>query len=470
MGMDGRINIGFHTRIFVMVLMICWVLVGTFVVFQYQREKEFKTILLDSQLQTFNSGIIEDLRCGLTADSAASHVTSPVNDIRLTLIARDGKVIYDNNDKTPFPTTDHNNRPEVLEARMKGHGHSSERHSQSDDVSYFYSAQRSEEMGDDGVVVRSAAPYTHSLREFLKIDSRLIWFMIILTLFMSFFAYFATRKISTSIKRLNVFAGKAEKGEEIYEDEAFPKDELGSIASHIVRLYVQRDEGYREALRQEQDKIRLKKQLTNNINHELKTPVASILVSLELLREHPEMDESMKRDFMDRLYSNATRLDNLLKDISEITRMDEGIGVIRKSAVRLKPLIDNVVRDMRLRTDMKIVVDVPDITVIGNCSLLESVFKNLIDNAIAYSGGDTIVVKCDNECNFIVSDNGCGIPQEHLPYIFERFYRIDKGRSRESGGTGLGLAIVRNAVAIHGGKIKAESNKGLTFRFNLKYP
>ncbi len=466
MGMDGRINIGFHTRIFVMVLMICWVLVGTFVVFQYQREKEFKTILLDSQLQTFNSGIIEDLRCGLTADSAASHVTSLVNDIRLTLIARDGKVIYDNNDKTPFPTTDHNNRPEVLEARMKGHGHSSERHSESDDVSYFYSAQ----MGDDGVVVRSAAPYTHSLREFLKIDSRLIWFMIILTLFMSLFAYFATRKISTSIKRLNVFAGKAEKGEEIYEDEAFPKDELGSIASHIVRLYVQRDEGYREALRQEQDKIRLKKQLTNNINHELKTPVASILVSLELLREHPEMDESMKRDFMDRLYSNATRLDNLLKDISEITRMDEGIGVIRKSAVRLKPLIDNVVRDMRLRTDMKIVVDVPDITVIGNCSLLESVFKNLIDNAIAYSGGDTIVVKCDNECNFIVSDNGCGIPQEHLPYIFERFYRIDKGRSRESGGTGLGLAIVRNAVAIHGGKIKAESNKGLTFRFNLKYP
>lgn len=100
--MDGRINIGFHTRIFVMVLMICWVLVGTFVVFQYQREKEFKTILLDSQLQTFNSGIIEDLRCGLTADSAASHVTSPVNDIRLTLIARDGKVIYDNNDKTPL--------------------------------------------------------------------------------------------------------------------------------------------------------------------------------------------------------------------------------------------------------------------------------------------------------------------------------------------------------------------------------
>lgn len=282
--MDGRINIGFHTRIFVMVLMICWVLVGTFVVFQYQREKEFKTILLDSQLQTFNSGIIEDLRCGLTADSAASHVTSPVNDIRLTLIARDGKVIYDNNDKTPFPTTDHNNRPEVLEARMKGHGHSSERHSQSDDVSYFYSAQ----MGDDGVVVRSAAPYTHSLREFLKIDSRLIWFMIILTLFMSFFAYFATRKISTSIKRLNVFAGKAEKGEEIYEDEAFPKDELGSIASHIVRLYVQRDEGYREALRQEQDKIRLKKQLTNNINHELKTPVASILV-------HLNFSESIRR-------------------------------------------------------------------------------------------------------------------------------------------------------------------------------
>ena len=152
----------------------------------------------------------------------------------------------------------------------------------------------------------------------------------------------------------------------------------------------------------------------------------------------------------------------MLKDVSVITRMDEGTSMIEKEPIDLRELVDEVAEEERLRTDMRIVTDVPQIVIDGNRQLLESVFRNLIDNAIAYSGGTEISITADSDGNFTVADNGCGIPEEHLPHIFERFYRVDKGRSRAAGGTGLGLAIVKNAVALHGGCITAANDNGLT--------
>ncbi len=460
----NRIRFSFHSRVLLLVLTMSWLLVGTFMVFQYRREKAFKEQLLDCELQMHNRRILDDIARGVPVDSIIDHIGSPLDNLRISLIDNDGNVIFDNNDSTPFPSGDHNSRPEVIEARKSGIGHSVSRYSVSDNCSYFYSAMR----GDDGIVIRSAAPYTHSLQEVLKADSSILWIMIAFAIVLSLASYVASHKISLSIRRLNLFAEKAEKGERIYNDEAFPHDELGSIASHIVRLYIQRDEQHREALRQEKDKIRLKKQLTNNINHELKTPVASILVCLELLRDHPEMlPEEKKRELNDRIFANAQRLNSLLKDVAAITRMDEGEEMIEKAPVNLAELVNDVVAEERLRTSMNITVDMPQLKISGNRQLLESIFRNLIDNAISYSGGSEIVIKADSEGNFTVSDNGCGVPDEHLPHIFERFYRIDKGRSRGAGGTGLGLSIVRNAVGIHGSDISVTNNGGLQFRFRL---
>lgn len=460
----NRIRFSFHSRVLLLVLTMSWLLVGTFMVFQYRREKAFKEQLLDCELQMHNRRILDDIARGMPVDSIIDHIGSPLDNLRISLIDNDGNVIFDNNDSTPFPSGDHNSRPEVIEARKSGIGHSVSRYSVSDNCSYFYSAMR----GDDGIVIRSAAPYTHSLQEVLKADSSILWIMIAFAIVLSLASYVASHKISLSIRRLNLFAEKAEKGERIYNDEAFPHDELGSIASHIVRLYIQRDEQHREALRQEKDKIRLKKQLTNNINHELKTPVASILVCLELLRDHPEMlSEEKKRELNDRIFANAQRLNSLLKDVAAITRMDEGEEMIEKAPVDLAELVNDVVAEERLRTSMNITVNMPQLKISGNRQLLESIFRNLIDNAISYSGGSEIVIKADSEGNFIVSDNGCGVPDEHLPHIFERFYRIDKGRSRAAGGTGLGLSIVRNAVGIHGSDISVTNNGGLQFRFRL---
>lgn len=463
MAMAGKIRFSFHHKVLIALLALCWTLVTVFTIFQYHREKIYRTELMNMELQMHNDRIIDNLEKGEDIDSMVSSIRTPIPHLRITLIDNNGNVIYDNNDLTPFPETNHNNRPEIIKARKNGSGYSVGRHSQSDDTDYFYSAT----LMPGGHIVRSAAPYNHILRDFLKADSSFLWIMLAVTVAVSIAGYFIARRITTSISNLNSFAEKAEKGERIYEDWAFPHDELGNIAGNIVKLYVQRDQRHQEAITQERDKIRLKKQLTNNINHELKTPVASIKICADLLRDHPELPDSKRNEFIDRICANTQRLTSMLEDVSSITRMDDGAGVIEKEKLNLRELIDNVTDSESLRTDMTIHTDIPDIEIAGNRHLLESVFRNLIDNAIAYSGGSEIWITADNKGNFIFRDNGCGVPEEHLPHIFERFYRIDKGRSRSKGGTGLGLAIVKNAIAIHGGNIKASNDSGLRFDFRL---
>jgi len=444
-------------------LTLCWVLVGTFMLFQYQREKRFKTELLNTQLQMHNSRILDDLKRGDSMESVMKRIGTPLDGLRVTLIDKDGNVVYDNNDSTPFPTANHNNRPEVVESRRNGTGYTVERWSESDDADYFYSAR----LGDNGMVVRCAVPYGNSLQSFLRADRTFLWIMAAMTLIVSLAGYFITRRISLSISRLNVFAEKARKGESIYDADAFPDDELGSIASNIVRLYAERDIQHKAALAQERDKIRLKKQLTNNINHELKTPVASILVCADLLTDHPEISAEKRAGFIGRIRAGALRLNSLLNDVATITRMDDGASLIRKEPLEIAEIVEEIADEERLRTDMRIVSDIPPLTVMANKTLIESIFRNLMDNAITYSGGTEITITADRNGNFTFRDNGAGIPEEHLPHIFERFYRIDKGRSRAMGGTGLGLSIVRNAVAIHGGTITATNDSGLRFDFRL---
>jgi two-component system OmpR family sensor kinase len=463
MDMDGRTDtrFSFQLRILLLLLGSCWLLAGTFMVFQYHREKEYKTGMMNTRLQMHNARLLDDLRKGEPIGNIVSRISSPTENLRVTLIGRDGKVIYDSSGATP--TSDHNTRPEVRAARVKGEGYAIERVSEEDNTTYFYSALA----GDDGMVVRSAAPYTHSLVEFLAIDRTILFIMCGMTLVISIIGLLATHKVTVSIRRLNQFAERAGNGDSIYEGYSFPHDELGSIAANIVKIYVQRDQQHRETIRLEQDKARLKKQLTNNINHELKTPVASILVSLDLLDDHPDLPETKKRELMGRIRGNAGRLSALLKDVSTITRMEDGQGMIDKKRIDLTALINDIADEARPRTEMQIDVNIPRLWINGDRMLLESIFHNLIDNAIAHSEGSEIHITADEAGNFKVWDNGKGIDARHLPHIFERFYRVDDGRTRSTGGTGLGLSIVKNAVAVHGGSIRAVSTKGLLFEFNL---
>ena len=368
----------------------------------------------------------------------------------------------------------------MAEAVARGTGYTIRRHSESTHRNYFYSAMLGEEH-----IVRTAVPYSLPLSEVLAADREFLWFMLGVTLLMSVAGYFATRRLGQNITRLNEFAQRAERGERIDTPGAFPHDELGEISSHIIRLYARlqkttadRDREHALALHEEQEKIRIKKQLTNNINHELKTPVAAIQGYLETLLANPGLDAEKRTDFLEKSAAQTGRLRSLLADISTMTRMDEASELIRKEPVVLNDLIAETAADMELKPAeqrLRVNVDFPrQVEVVGSPSLLASVFRNLADNAAAYSGGRDIFIRLvddtPEECTILFADNGIGIGEEHLPHIFERFYRIDKGRSRKQGGTGLGLAIVKNAVAIHGGTITARNRDrgGLEFVFTLK--
>lgn len=222
----------------------------------------------------------------------------------------------------------------------------------------------------------------------------------------------------------------------------------------------------------------LRRQLTQNIAHELKTPVASILGYTETLMDNPDIDQATRQQFIQRTHHQAERLTSLLSDIATLNRMDYAPDMIQKERVDVARLFSDIVQETQptlAQHNMTMRNCLPgEVVVEGNPSLIYSIFRNLLDNAINYAGdGTTVEVSVkeqDNAWQFSFSDNGVGIAEEHLPRLFERFYRVDKSRSRKMGGTGLGLSVVKNAVVLHGGTITAQASQphGLCFLFTLK--
>ena len=470
----------YSRRLFLWLLGYSLLLIGAFVAFQYHREKEFKAGEINAQLQLINSYILTELSEGVKPRDIRLDEFHPFDDLRVSIIAADGKVLYDNS-LDSLPSSNHLDRSEIQQAMRHGSGFAQRRHSSSTGTTYFYSARRS----PDGCIVRTAVPYTLSFDDLLRADYGFLWVMGLIALAMCTLGCFATRRVGEHISRLNRFATSVENGEQIHGIEPFPRDELGQISSNIIRIYArlqqanaERDARHREALHQQQEKERIKKQLTNNINHELKTPVAAVRVCVETMLEHPDMDAARRRDFLMRCLSGTDRLQRLLADVSLITRMDDGCDSIVRSAVNLTDIIRSTVDEHRPVADARgLVIDCrlgAPLTVVGNASLLEAVFNNLIDNAISYSGGDRITIwlisAAEGRIVLGFSDNGHGVEAEHLPRLFERFYRIDKGRSRAAGGTGLGLSIVKNALLIHGGSITVANSSGDGLRFRIVIP
>ena len=223
---------------------------------------------------------------------------------------------------------------------------------------------------------------------------------------------------------------------------------------------------------------RMRRELTQNIAHELKTPVASILGYTDTILSSPDMTEEMKNQFIVRTNVQAHRLTTLLQDISTLNRMDYAKDLIKIERVNVSVLFADIAQETAIALEkrrMSLRNSLPQgIIVHGSYALIYSIFRNLIDNAINYAGeGTTIEVYAKpygDYWQFTFKDNGIGIPASHLSRIFERFYRIDKGRSRDMGGTGLGLSIVKNAVLFHGGNINVSTpaSGGLQFDFSLK--
>ena len=476
-------------KLYFSVLTVFLVFAVSFIVFQQNREKQFKISTLTLKLANYNELLMEDLLLsnsqGILLSDSVDMVDSvrvaeaklqefvrehESKDLRVTLVKPDGTVLFDNMSKNFRHFANHAKREEIAEALKVGQGTSVERQSKTLKQDYFYVASY---FPKAQLIVRTALPYNNDLAKSLQADQHYIWFAIFAIILLTVVLYRFTYRLGKNVSKLTIFAYKADHNESLeVEDLAkFPDDELGEIAERIIKMYKRV-----QTTRKEQDI--LKRQLTQNIAHELKTPVASIQGYLETILDNPHINEQTKEQFLQRCYAQSERLTSLLHDISTLNRLDDGSDMIDFEAVDITQLVADITKETALvRQERKMTFDnqLPErIVVKGNRSLLYSVFRNLTDNAIAYAGeGRTITLEAKeqgNKWHFIFRDNGQGVPPEHQARLFERFYRVDKGRSRKMGGTGLGLAIVKNAVLLHGGTIRVSNlpEGGLKFEFTIK--
>lgn len=380
-----------------------------FGIYEYRREHAFRVDILHSQLQLNNYHYLEQ---------------RGERGIRVTVIDTLGNVLYDTEKDDVKRMGNHLWREEIQEALHLGSGYAIKRASETNGEKYFYSATR---FGDR--IVRSSVPYSAELTASLEHDY-------------TFFYYTA-----------------------------------GILALIATAMYFRHRYEHSE-----QEKHRIKRQLTENAAHELKTPAATIEGYLETLVSNPSMPEGKRLDFLQRCHAQSRRMSRLLSDMSMLSRLDATQEMENgkladdkrvDAALILRQIEEETASQFRDR-NIQLQTDIPTtLPMQGDASLLYSLFRNIFNNVLAYATDATYFRVQARIAGGILhitfTDNGPGVPAEHLPHIFERFYRIDKGRSRRLGGTGLGLAIVKNIALQYGGSAIAQATPGggLTIEIEL---
>lgn len=488
--MGSRRRFSYRWRLFLPIIAMMWLLLIVMVFYHYTSEMQARRDSLREQVASINSRVLAAYENSMDLPAYLDFISSYTDNSLLDEVMVS---VFDNTTgKTicaigPSPEqvremnmSDVPEEPkEIIEARKSGRAIA---YRLIADKMFYVSANKS---NDGRITVHTALPYTIALTDSLR-NKPSFWIIIgVIAVAMTLMVNYTSKYMSKSVRLLRDYADNAENDNvAITKMPEFPHDELGDISRRIVQLYRDKADAIKRSEREHavaihavEERARIKRQLTNNLNHELKTPIGVIRGYLDTILSTPDMDEATKDRFLARAYQNVERLCNMLDDVGTMTRLEESGGNLPVTDVDFHELVFNLERDLTasgICGDMKFDYDIPvNCHVKGNANLLTSMLNNLAKNAILHSHGTTmglkLVVESKRFYTFSFYDDGIGVKDEELPRLFERFYRIDAGRSRKVGGTGLGLPIVKNTVEAHGGTMSVHNrtNGGLEFVFTL---
>jgi signal transduction histidine kinase len=397
-------------------------------IFQWNREKKYKSDLLDTRLSDTNELVYKLFESTNGDFKSVDSLLAMWNheNIRVTIVDLKGVVVYDNEMKENISKMEnHINRPEIHDASLKHEG-SDIRLSASTNKHYYYRATRY-----GNCYVRSSYPFDLKIDTLLSPDNLFLYFWLFLTFAGVTILFYFTSRVNIQMQRVQL--------------------------EHDAQV---------------------RRQLTQQVAHELKTPLTSIVGYMETLHNNPDLEAERKNFYIERSHSQAIRLNELLQDLLLLNQLNEAPKSIKMEPLFLNKVIQTVIDDVQLNLNEKniqVELSLPEeIWIKGNNMLIYSIFRNLIDNSLAYGGeGITIGISLEQQDQknyyFKYWDTGKGVENQHLEFLFDRFYRVDKGRSRKKGGTGLGLAIVKNAIELHRGSIGVQNRQdgGLVFNFSL---
>ncbi|MCX7984523.1 MAG: ATP-binding protein [Bacteroidetes bacterium] len=402
---------------------------------------------------------------------------------RITLIGKDGRVLYDSEipqDELPY-VEKHDTRPEIIDAAKHGTG-TNIRYSTTVKTEYLYFATKVSPEHRKGFLtnaeyLRLCLPLAdvksviHGIRlEVVIASASVLVLMIIASVLLS-------RSISRPLVSIAQVAREIQQGNLERRIFVQSNDEIGEVAKAVNSMVEQLNADIAQLKKLE----KIRSEFLGNVSHELRTPIFMLQGYLETLLDGALNDPLVNREFVEKAHANAMRLNTLLRDLIEISRIESGDMKMSFRYFPISDLLESVVEEFQPHAEAKALVLRGEYVnlektqrVYGDKERLLQALTNLVDNAIKYTpSGGTIIVRARDGGEVVhvdVQDSGIGIAPEHHDRIFERFYRVDKERSREAGGTGLGLAIVKHIIEAHGSKVNltSEVGKGSLFSFALK--
>ena len=367
---------------------------------------------------------------------------------RVTRIGADGTVLYDSGGDERL-LENHKGREEVKQALASGEGEITRMSDTRDREMYYYAT-----MLDDGTVLRvskNMESLAGTAFRMLPVMFLIAAVMILLTVIL---ASWQTRRLIKPINELDI---------------EHPLDNM--VYEELTPLLTAMDQSNRE----KEEVSNMRKEFSANVSHELKTPLTSISGYAEIMKNGLVRPQDIP-NFSERIYKEARRLITLVEDIIKLSKLDEESVELEKEDVELYGLCREIVSRLSPQANarrVQVSVQGEQVVYRGIRQILDEMIYNVCENAIKYNNeGGRVVVWCGKTLNgakISVTDNGIGIPEEHLERIFERFYRVDKSHSKERGGTGLGLSIVKHGAILHGAKGQVESKVGEGTRIDILF-